>query len=169
MKRVVRNTIGQIGVPGVLVKPLIFSPTSSLRFLLSPLRSLPLALVMSFADLLLDNVPLPSLPSYLTHYEPGFTPLSTASSTLVALVTYLIVIFGLQEAMRSRHPLKMTTLFQLHNMLLSSGSLLLLVLMVEEIAPIVFKRGMFYGICGKDAWTPVRGIDRLSPTWRPEL
>jgi len=29
-----------------------------------------------------------------------------------------------------------------------------LVLMTEEIAPIVWKRGFFYGICGHDAWTP---------------
>ncbi|KAF8509806.1 GNS1/SUR4 family-domain-containing protein [Gautieria morchelliformis] len=109
---------------------------------------------MSFADLLLNNLPLPSLPSYLTHYELGPTPLSTWTSVTAALVAYLMVIFGLQELMRSRQALKMTALFQLHNIVLSSGSLLLLVLMVEEIAPIVSRHGLFYGICSKDAWTP---------------
>ncbi|KAF8581632.1 GNS1/SUR4 membrane protein, partial [Ramaria rubella] len=109
---------------------------------------------MSLADLLVNNLPLPSLPPYLTHYELGRTPLSTWPAVLVALTSYLAVIFGLQEVMRNREALKMTALFQLHNMILSSGSLLLLVLMVEEIAPIVFKRGLFYGICGRDAWTP---------------
>ena len=111
---------------------------------------------MSIADFILDNIPLPSLPSYLTHYEPGATPLSTWTTVTAALVSYLVIIFGLRELMRSQQALKMTALFQLHNMLLSSGSLVLLVLMAEEIAPIVLKRGIFYGICGKDAWTPVR-------------
>jgi fatty acid elongase 3 len=118
---------------------------------------------MSLADFLLNNLPLPSLPSYLTHYEPGLTPLSTRTSVAAALVGYLVIIFSLREVMRSHQALKMTALFQLHNMLLSSGSLVLLVLMVEEISPIVLQRGMFYGICGKDAWTPVRVIYRFLP------
>lgn len=110
---------------------------------------------MSLADLLINNIPLPTLPTFLVHFEPGHTPLSTVPSVSAALVLYLAVIFGLQEFMRPRKALKMTALFQLHNIFLSSGSLVLLALMVEEIAPIVFKRGLFVGICGKDAWTPV--------------
>ncbi|KAF8516150.1 GNS1/SUR4 membrane protein [Hysterangium stoloniferum] len=109
---------------------------------------------MSLADLILDKVPLPTIPSHFSHYEPGRTPLSTWTEVLATLAAYLVVIFGLQEVMRSRPALKMTALFQLHNIILSSGSLLLLALMVEEVAPIVYNRGLFYGICGNDAWTP---------------
>lgn len=57
--------------------------------------------------------------------------------------------------MRSRQPMKLTFLFQLHNVALSSGSLLLLLLMVEEILPIIRDRGLFYSICGPEAWTSV--------------
>ena len=114
---------------------------------------------LNLADLIVATIPLPSFPLYLTHYENGRTPLSTWPSVLFTLAGYLAVIFGLQEVMRPRQPLKMTALFQLHNIMLSSGSLILLVLMVKEIVPIVFRRGLFYGICGKGAWTPVRTVD----------
>ena len=52
----------------------------------------------------------------------------------------------------------MTALFQLHNIMLSSGSLILLILMVEEIVPIVFRCDLFYGICRKGTWTPVHTV-----------
>jgi fatty acid elongase 3 len=57
--------------------------------------------------------------------------------------------------MRDKQPLKLQFLFQTHNVILSSGSLLLLVLMLEEIIPIGFKLGPFGMICGEKAWTPV--------------
>ena len=46
--------------------------------------------------------------------------------------------------------------FQLHNVILSSGSLLLLVLMLEEILPIMWNHGLHYALCSEQAWTPVR-------------
>lgn len=64
-------------------------------------------------------------------------------------------------------------LFMLHNFLLSTGSALLLALMLEEvrfwiahlwrtlltlyraqIVPIIWKHGLFYAICADEAWTP---------------
>lgn len=107
------------------------------------------------ADFILNNVPLPNLPYHLTHYVPGETPLSTTPQVVTALVTYLAVVFGLREVMKSQAPLKLQFLFQLHNIILSSGSALLLALMLEETLPIVWKHGVFYGICDEAAWTKV--------------
>lgn len=48
--------------------------------------------------------------------------------------------------------------FQVHNMFLSAGSLLLLCLIVEEAAPMMWKGGVFFGMCSHDMWTSVRAI-----------
>ncbi|KIJ26916.1 hypothetical protein M422DRAFT_191585 [Sphaerobolus stellatus SS14] len=109
---------------------------------------------MSLADLILQNVPLPSLPNYLTSYHRGVTPLSTWSTVLPALAVYLAIVFSIQAFMRSRQAIKLNTLFQIHNIYLTSGSLLLLLLMVEEIGPIVWKNGLFNGMCNSSSWTP---------------
>lgn len=82
--------------------------------------------------------------------------LSTQNSVIAALVSYLVIVFGIREVMKNQQPLKLQFLFQLHNIILSSGSALLLALIVEEIAPIVWKHGLFYGMCNTAAWTPVR-------------
>jgi len=56
--------------------------------------------------------------------------------------------------MKNQQPHKLTPLFQAHNMILSSGSLLLLILMLEEILPILRKEGLHHAICAPEAWTP---------------
>ncbi|KAG8949681.1 hypothetical protein FRC04_008427 [Tulasnella sp. 424] len=94
------------------------------------------------------------LPVWFTSYHQEVTPLSTWPVVASAIVVYLSTIFGIREIMRDRQPLKLTFLFQLHNLLLTTGSGLLLVVMLEEIVPIVWKHGLFYGICGYGAWTP---------------
>lgn len=108
------------------------------------------------ADFLLAYAPLPSLPYYLTSYVKGVSPLSTQPAVVAALVSYLVIVFGIREVMKNQQPLRLQFLFQPHNIILSSGSALLLVLMVEEIAPIVWKHGLFYGMCNTASWTPVR-------------
>ncbi|TFK77099.1 GNS1/SUR4 membrane protein [Pluteus cervinus] len=105
------------------------------------------------ADVLASYVPI-SLPTHITSFIPGVTPLSTTPLVLSALASYLAVIFGVQAVMKNQQPLKLTLLFQIHNVFLSSGSLLLLVLMLEEILPIVWHRGFLHAICAKEAWTP---------------
>ncbi|KAF9270220.1 GNS1/SUR4 membrane protein [Marasmius fiardii PR-910] len=104
------------------------------------------------ADFLQAYIPV-SLPPHLYSYIHGKTPLSTTPTVVTALASYLIIIFGIQALMKSRPPQKLNTLFQAHNVILSSGSLLLLVLMLEEILPIVWKHGVFHSICHEDAWT----------------
>ncbi|KZS92956.1 GNS1/SUR4 membrane protein [Sistotremastrum niveocremeum HHB9708] len=108
----------------------------------------------NLADFILNNVPLPSIPSYLTHYEPGKTPLSQTTHVFATLIGYLVVVFSLKAIMGPFRPLKLTLLFQAHNIILSVGSGLLLALMLEEITPIVWNHGFFYGICSQKSWTP---------------
>jgi hypothetical protein len=79
---------------------------------------------------------------------------------IATLVGYLGLIFGIQAFMRDKQPLKLQFLFQLHNVILSSGSLLLLILMLEEILPIGLRLGPYGMICGEKAWTKV--ITRLA-------
>ncbi|KAL1738020.1 ELO family, partial [Schizophyllum fasciatum] len=108
---------------------------------------------MALADLLLAYVPA-GIPEHLTSYVHEKTPMSTTPAVVTALTSYLAVIFGIQAVMKNQQPLKLNTLFRIHNVFLSSGSLLLLVLMVEEIAPILWEHGLFYSICNEGAWTP---------------
>jgi fatty acid elongase 3 len=108
------------------------------------------------ADLILDYVPLPSLPYHLTHYVRGATPLSTQPVVVSVLVGYLATVFSIQALMKNSQPFNPRFLFQLHNLVLTSGSLLLLVLMLEEILPILYKNGLFYAMCNNEAWTEVR-------------
>jgi fatty acid elongase 3 len=108
---------------------------------------------MSLATFLQNNIPNP-LPSYLTSYQPGKTPLSTAPVVFSVLAGYLATIFTIQGLMKSHAPMTLKFWFQLHNIILSAGSGLLLVLMVEEVAPIWWKHGLFHAICNDDSWTP---------------
>lgn len=109
---------------------------------------------MSLADFIEKNVPF-SLPHYITHYIPGQTPISTDKAVGTALVSYLAIIFGLRELMKTRQPLKLNVLFQLHNAFLTVGSGLLLACMTEEVIPILWKTGLFNAICADESWTPV--------------
>jgi hypothetical protein len=104
------------------------------------------------------------LPYQLTHWVPGntnvgfthaarTTPLSTTPQVVAAILTYLVVIFGGRELMRNREPFKLTFLFRLHNIILSVGSLVLLLLMLEEIVPLYWRHGFFWAICNTKAFT----------------
>lgn len=116
---------------------------------------------MSLGDFIEQNVPF-SLPYYITHYVAGQTPISTNKAVGTALVSYLAIIFGLQELMKTRQPLKLNVLFQLHNAILTLGSGLLLVCMAEEVVPILWRTGLFNAICSTKSWTPVCTAHSLS-------
>ncbi|KAM6498113.1 ELO family [Amanita muscaria] len=105
------------------------------------------------ADVLLALFPF-ELPVHYTSYVQGKTPLSTTPVVLTSLIFYLIVVFGIQAYMKDKQPQKLTSIFQAHNVILSSGSLLLLLLILEEIVPISWNHGPFHALCSKDAWTP---------------
>ncbi|KAK7061939.1 elongation of fatty acids protein [Favolaschia claudopus] len=108
---------------------------------------------MSLADFLLANAPF-TLPRHLYSFVEGQTPLSTNRAVFGSLAGYLALIFGIQAAMKNRPPQRLNTLFQAHNVILSSGSLLLLVLLLEEIVPIIWRDGIFAGMCAETSWTP---------------
>ena len=114
----------------------------------------PLTRMFNLADFLLSKISY-RLPRHLHTYVRGVTPLSTDTSVLAALASYLVIIFSIQGFLKNRKPYKLTTLFQTHNILLSSGSLLVLALMVEEIVPMMWKHGFHYALCAEGAWTPV--------------
>jgi fatty acid elongase 3 len=118
---------------------------------------------MKLADLILQTFPsLPSLvPLHLKQWTPGSTPLSTTPIVLTVMLGYLTTIFSIRAYMNNnggkggRDPFVMNGLFRAHNLLLSVGSGVLLVLMAEEIGPVVLQRGLRGAICDEEAWTPV--------------
>ncbi|CCE61340.1 hypothetical protein TPHA_0A02570 [Tetrapisispora phaffii CBS 4417] len=86
-------------------------------------------------------------------YIPETLPLGNLKQVLAAIATYYLVIFGGREVLRNVQPLKLNFLFQLHNLFLTSISLMLLILMVEQLVPIIYNNGLFYAICNIGAWT----------------
>ncbi|TBU35256.1 GNS1/SUR4 membrane protein [Dichomitus squalens] len=107
------------------------------------------------ADLLLSTLPLKSLgvPHRLTHYVNGKTPLSTPQEVFPTLAAYLVTIFGIQKWMKNRPPFKLQFLFRLHNAFLTAGSLLLVLLIMEEVVPQIYKHGVFWGLCDVKMWS----------------
>ncbi|KAF9568388.1 fatty acid elongase, partial [Agrocybe pediades] len=109
--------------------------------------------MVSLSAVLLDIIPY-RLPTHLYTYVQGKTPLSTDKQVVTTLISYLVIIFSIQAFMKNRQPLKLTTFFQIHNVFLSAGSLLLLLLMLEEIIPNVWNNGLHHALCAEQSWTP---------------
>jgi len=114
--------------------------------------SAPLFPMAPLADFLLTYVPLPTLPPHLTSFLPGKTPLSTITEVVIAMIFYLTSIFGIQAFMVHRKPQRLQFLFQAHNAFLSAGSLVLLILILEEILPVWWHKGLFAAMCAKESW-----------------
>lgn len=87
-------------------------------------------------------------------YEYNSTvPLSRIPHVLFAILSYYIVIFGGRWALKGVRPIKFGFIFKLHNLLLHILSGALLVLLVEQIFPIIAQNGVFFSICSEQAWT----------------
>ncbi|EEQ40576.1 Elongation of fatty acids protein 2 [Clavispora lusitaniae] len=88
-------------------------------------------------------------------FVPGETTFSTFPAVATAIAVYYTVIFGGNYLFKrfGIKPLVLNGLFQLHNLLLTSISLTLLTLMMEQLIPMIYKHGLFYAICHPDAWT----------------
>ena len=88
-------------------------------------------------------------------FVPGQTPMSTFSATMTMLVTYYVTVLGGRELMRNRPAFKLNTLFMVHNLYLTMISAGLLALFIEQLAPTIWRHGVFYAICDHDGgWTP---------------
>ncbi|TDZ20244.1 putative elongation of fatty acids protein 1 [Colletotrichum orbiculare MAFF 240422] len=81
------------------------------------------------------------------------TPFSTYSGAGGMVALYLLVVFGGREVMRDRKPLELNTLFKLHNLFLSLLSGSLLVLFIQQLAPSIWRKGLYDNICGASGWT----------------
>lgn len=81
------------------------------------------------------------------------TPLSVAPHVLVAIVGYYVVIFGGRFVLQNVRPIRLSFLFKVHNLILTLLSGFLLLLLLEQEIPVIFRHGVFYSICNDAAWT----------------
>ena len=79
--------------------------------------------------------------------------LTTWPEVICAIAAYYIIILGGQVVLKNRPPYTLNIIFQIHNLFLTTASFLVLILMVEQIAPMVVKHGLFYAICDRYAWS----------------
>ncbi|KAH3674945.1 hypothetical protein WICMUC_002965 [Wickerhamomyces mucosus] len=82
--------------------------------------------------------------------------LSNLYPVIGTIITYYIIILGGQFIFKKfdLKPWKLNILFQFHNLSLTLISLTLLLLMIEQLFPIIYYNGLFYAICNAGAWTP---------------
>ncbi|KAF9352144.1 hypothetical protein BGX34_000161 [Mortierella sp. NVP85] len=86
-------------------------------------------------------------------FREGVTPLSTQFEVAMWTVSYLAVIFGGRQIMKTQEAFKLKTLFIIHNFLLTITSGALLLLFIENLVPILARHGLFYAVCDDGAWT----------------
>jgi hypothetical protein len=95
-------------------------------------------------------------------YRPDGTinsniPFSSQSSVVLLTIVYLVSIFWIQKAMKSRPAPSLKPAFAVHNILLSFFSLVLLVLLLETLVPIFLERGFYFAICAPEMWHGAHG------------
>lgn len=86
-------------------------------------------------------------------FVEGHVPFSTLPEVIVPIATYYVVIFGGRFVLKSFPAVKLNWLFQFHNLFLTLLSGTLLVLLVEQLFPILYRHGVLYAICNKGSWT----------------
>jgi fatty acid elongase 3 len=88
------------------------------------------------------------------NFDSGKTPMSTYKETVIALVSYYIIVFGGRELMKGREPFVLKGPFIIHNLYLTLISGGLLALFIEQLLPEVIRNGIFHAICSTDGgWT----------------
>lgn len=72
------------------------------------------------------------------------------------IAVYYTVIFGGRAIWNAvgAPALKLNLLFQAHNLGLTIASLILLLLMIEQLVPILYNHGLFYAVCDSGAFAP---------------
>jgi hypothetical protein len=87
-------------------------------------------------------------------FEPGKVPMSTFKETVIALVSYYVIVFGGRELMKHRKPFTLNGPFMIHNLYLTIISGGLLVLFIEQLLPTLVRDGVFHAICSYNGgWT----------------
>jgi fatty acid elongase 2 len=83
------------------------------------------------------------------------TFLSSPYQVFPAILIYYTLIFGGDALMKKFNvrPFVLNGLFQLHNLFLTTLSLILFVSLVEQLIPQIYYNGLFYAICNENAWT----------------
>lgn len=105
------------------------------------------------SDFLLSIVPAGSVPAHLKSYIPGVSPFSTWPVVSIVIAFYLISILSAREFMKDIPPFKLQTLFKIHNAFLSTGSLVLLLLIAEEVVSVRMNVGTYDSMCAPSSWT----------------
>ncbi|AMD19589.1 HCL562Cp [Eremothecium sinecaudum] len=85
-------------------------------------------------------------------FVAGELPLTEFKHVVAAIATYYLIIFG-KVLLKNYPAFKLNFLFELHNLFLTGISLGILVLMVEQLVPMIVNNGLFYAICNSGAWT----------------
>lgn len=86
-------------------------------------------------------------------FVEGELPLSLLPQVLGAIATYYLIIFGGRAILKNSEPFKLNFLFQIHNLILTTASLTLLILFIEQLTPMLARHGLYYSICNIGAWT----------------
>ncbi|RKP10638.1 fatty acid elongase [Thamnocephalis sphaerospora] len=86
-------------------------------------------------------------------FVQGKTWLSTNMAVTATCLIYLAVIFGGQALMRNRAPIAFPILSKVHNLILSVGSGVLLLLFIEQLLGPILRKGPFWAVCADEAWT----------------
>lgn len=82
-------------------------------------------------------------------------PFTWFSQVVIAIIAYYVIIFGGREVMTrfDIKPIKLDLLFKLHNLFLTTVSLTLFLLLVEQLTPIWINHGLLYAVCNSGSWT----------------
>lgn len=87
------------------------------------------------------------------HHLTHSTFILTENVVTMTCITYFIVIFGGRFLMTNLPAFKLQIPFMIHNVLLTLVSGILLVLMIEQVFPIFYHKGLLAAICADETWT----------------
>ncbi|GCE97302.1 elongation of fatty acids protein [Zygosaccharomyces mellis] len=89
-------------------------------------------------------------------YIEGQTFMADGWKAMGVIAFYITLISGGQWFLRkvSAPPMKLHVLTSLHNVLLTLMSLVLLLLLAEQLVPMIYEHGLFYAICDEQAFAP---------------